>query len=168
MLERKIGIQKFYFFTVFGMIRIARWGKYKVADLQINNPTYEFYPEVGQKSFHFLSTPTQSSYSPAQNQSYTGNVIKSLFDIPGFPRSYSLTGSSWYFSGFPKVMPDAVILTDRIVLFINGTVRGYDKIQNINPVKTQHSYDRIKKKAQNGLYSPIGNFTSLPFGRHIS
>ncbi|CAG8630605.1 1614_t:CDS:2, partial [Ambispora leptoticha] len=26
----------------------------KVADLQINNPDHELYPEVGQKSFQFL------------------------------------------------------------------------------------------------------------------
>ncbi|CAG8549769.1 4574_t:CDS:2 [Ambispora leptoticha] len=193
-------------------------------DVKINNPTYEFYPEAGQKPFQFLIDTLPFNLYPvahvlpdrnntififASTKSIlfdysTGTVIKSLPDIPGFPRSYPLTGSSvmlpltyennyrpeilmcgggtkarrtakavdscgrldlgidleggvpeWDmedFGGLPRVMPDAIILADGTVLFVNGAGRGYagyDKRgihQADLPVKNPVLYDPNKEK----------------------
>ncbi|KAG9285068.1 hypothetical protein G9A89_009879 [Geosiphon pyriformis] len=79
-----------------------------------NNPTYEFFPEIGQIEFPFLTETLPFNLYPIahvlpnlNNTLYifastksilfdytTGGIIKKLPDIPGPPRSYPLTGTS--------------------------------------------------------------------------
>ncbi|CAG8623057.1 13827_t:CDS:2 [Ambispora leptoticha] len=124
-------------------------------DLQINNPTYEFYPEVEQKPFNFLSTlhvlPACSNtifiFARTKLTLFdysTGTVNKKFIRYPRVPKIIPLTGSSlwevgsrdwfgvpeWYMEDFLWVSegtPDAVILADGTVLFIKGTVCGCEK-----------------------------------------